>query len=46
MIVASAYVPEAIPVPSFEVVADDLFGVPLLSLGFLEVAGSFKKAIK
>jgi len=46
VIVASASVPEAIPVPSFEVVADDLFDVPLLSLGFLEVAGSFKKAIK
>ena len=46
MTFSSASVLEAIPVPSFEVVVDDLFDVPLPSLGFLEVAGSFKKAIK
>ena len=46
MIVVSASVLGAIRIPSFEVVADDLFDVPLLSLGFLEVAGNFKKAIK
>ena len=45
MTVASVSIPDAIPVPSFEVVADDLFDVPLPSLGFLEVACSFKKAI-
>ena len=46
MTVVSASVPEAIPIPSFEVVEDDLFNVPLLNLGFLGVAGRFKKVIK
>ena len=46
MTIASASVPEAIPVPSFEVVEDDLFDVPLPSLGFSGVASSFNKAIK
>ena len=46
MIVVSASVPEAVPMPSFEVVEDDLFNVPLLNLVFLGVAGSFKKVIK
>jgi len=46
MTVVSAFILGAIPIPSFEVVEDDLFDVPLPSLGFLEVAGSFKKAIK
>jgi hypothetical protein len=44
--VVSASVPEAIPIPSFEVVEDDLFNVPLPNLGFLGVAGSFKKVTK
>ena len=46
MIVVSASVLEAIPIPSFEVVEDDLFNVPLSNLGFSGVAGSFKKVIK
>ena len=46
MTVVSASVLGAIRIPSFEVVEDDLFDVPLPSLGFLGVAGSFKKAIK
>ena len=46
MTVVSASVPEAIPIPSFEVVEDDLFNVPLPNLGFSWVAGSFKKVIK
>ena len=46
MTVASASVLEAILVPSFEVVEDDLFDVPLPSLGFSGVASSFNKAIK
>ena len=46
MTVVSASVLGAIRIPSFEVVEDDLFDVPLLSLRFLGVAGSFKKAIK
>ena len=46
MTIASASVPKAIPVPSFEVVEDDLFDVPLPSLGFSGVASSFNKAIK
>ena len=44
--IASASVLEAIPIPSFEVVEDDLFSVPLLDFIFLEVAGDFKKVIK
>ena len=46
MIVVSASVSEAIPIPSFEVVEDDLFNVPLPNLGLSGVAGSFKKVIK
>ena len=46
MTVVSAFILGAIPIPSFEVVEDDLFDVPLLSLGFSRVTGSFKKAIK
>jgi len=46
MTVVSASVLEAIPIPSFEVVEDDLFNVPLPNLGFSGVAGSFKKVIK
>ena len=42
MTVASASVLEAIPVPSFEVVEDDLFSVPLPDFIFSEVAGDFK----
>jgi len=44
--VVSASVLEALPIPSFEVVDDDLFDVPLPNLGFLGVAGNFKKVIK
>ena len=44
--IASASVPEAIPIPSFEVVEDDLFSVPLPDFIFSEVAGDFKKVIK
>jgi len=46
MTVVSASVLEALPIPSFEVVEDDLFDVPLLNLGFSGVAGNFKKVIK
>ena len=46
MTIVSASVLGAIPISSFEVVEDDLFDVPLPSLGFSGVAGSFKKAIK
>jgi len=44
--VAFASVPKAIPIPSFELVGDDLFDMPLLDLGFSGVAGNFKKVIK
>ncbi|XP_066333828.1 uncharacterized protein [Miscanthus floridulus] len=44
--VVSASVLEALPIPSFEVVEDDLFDVPLPNLGFSGVAGNFKKVIK
>ena len=46
MTVVSTSVLGAIPIPSFEVVEDDLFDVPLPGLGFSGVAGSFKKSIK
>jgi len=46
MTIVSASVLEAISIPSFEVVEDDLFNVPLPNLGFSRVAGSFKKVIK
>jgi len=46
VIVVSASVPKAIPIPSFEVVVDDLFNVPLPNLGFSGVAGSFRKVIR
>jgi len=46
VIVVSASVLEAIPIPSFEVVEDDLFDVPLPDLGFSGVASSSKKVIK
>ena len=46
VIVVSASVLEALPIPSFEVVEDDLFDVPLPNLGFSGVAGNFKKVIK
>ena len=46
MIVVYASVLEAIPIPSFEVVEDDLFNVPLPNLSFSGVARSFKKVIK
>ena len=46
MTIVSASVLEAISIPSFEVVEDDLFNVPLPNLGFSGVVGSFKKVIK
>jgi len=46
VIVVSASVLEALPIPSFKVVEDDLFDVPLSNLGFSGVAGNFKNVIK
>jgi hypothetical protein len=42
--IASASVPEAIPIPSFEVVEDDLFSVPLPDFIFSEVSSDFKRS--
>ena len=46
VIVASAFVPSAVPLLSSRMADDDLFSMPLPELIFLEVAGSFKKVIR